>query len=327
MKHDKLFEFVVELIDIQIQKYLSLAIYGVGPDARLNALLVCDEVAELLQAGGLLLKEMKAVVDGACGNSVFLGTAHLMKFYLEQESLRSNAGHLLDDNNIHAGVKGRTAHQLKQLKDIVHDEIDFSIESLPETAVQRQCQYDSNQIARKILNLARIIRENPDIELEPEIPKHAQVALRQNARGRYVILADEIDKLYQKCDQFLMIADSNSGSSELSPQQAKIFEKNHREAFNRLITKFKQIQPDSRLFSSAHQYYRVGQPSLNSADDDIPALSVVPLEKKHSEWSFFSKNRAVTGGVVLGGVLLVSSLLPYFVQLLNQETDNNLRPC
>lgn len=60
MKGQKeLFEFLCKLVDIQIKKYVSLAQFGVGPDARLNAKLVFDEVNELLGFAEQLLSDLE----------------------------------------------------------------------------------------------------------------------------------------------------------------------------------------------------------------------------------------------------------------------------
>ena len=91
MKGQKeLFEFLCQLIDIQIKKYVSLATVGVGPDARLNAKLVCDEVSELLEFAELITDTKRTL------HEEYPELLHVLfnqvKFYVEQETCKSLCG-------------------------------------------------------------------------------------------------------------------------------------------------------------------------------------------------------------------------------------------
>src|SRR5262245_30926496 len=118
-KHVELCDFLFELIDVQIKKYVKLATVGIGPDARLNSALVFKEVNELLELEGFLLEEMRSNKgSGEIKSSVFNKVFFQVKFYVEQESLRAYAGWLLDENNIHTTVDNRTKQQSSQLESL-----------------------------------------------------------------------------------------------------------------------------------------------------------------------------------------------------------------
>ena len=107
---------------------------------------------------------------------------------LNKRHARAYAGWLLDANNIHSPVLERVEEQLEQLKQIAQFAgIDCSSASKPITEIQKQCEYDSCAIAFYILDLAKSIKENPEMELDSNIPKHAQVVLKRNATTRYCI--------------------------------------------------------------------------------------------------------------------------------------------
>ncbi|KTD06925.1 hypothetical protein [Legionella jamestowniensis] len=304
-KNKMLFELLAELIDVQIKKYVSLASRGVGPDARLNAALVYDEVKELLFFANLLLDEIQSNVDAdRIDYTVFYTIFDQVKFYLEQEQLRAYAGRLLDDNNIHATVDERTSKQLHALAEIAeHADIDLSVASQPVTEIQKQCQYDSAKIACFILTLAKSVRENPSMVFDPKVPEHAQVILRRNALTRYHELANEIDELHQQCEEVLEGLPLKARFSSLTKEEAWARSAEHKGQLTTLLKRYQGLTPDSCLFTSKHTWHEVASFSTKAGSEQS--------NKQVSLQSFFSNRRALLGGVAVAGIY-VAALLYYF---------------
>lgn len=311
MKEKKeLFEFLCELIDVQIKKYVSLATLGVGPDARLNAKLVFNEVNELLEFAGQLLELINHPKQGSADQQDFLILFDQTKFYVEQEYVRAYAGWLLSENNIHSGVKDRVAEQLALLNKIGEAaQVDCSIPSRPKSKVQKQCEYDSAAIALHILDLAKSIKENPDMELSPTIPIHARIILKKNATTRYCDeeFATPILALHKKYEAFLKESDLQKSSSVLLKEEALSQQKIHRTQWEHLLERYQKIEPSSALFSSNHEWYTVA----------------LPVPKKKLDLNYSSKNLMLFGGSVITGALVLYMLLSYFTNL---DKENNLNP-
>jgi hypothetical protein len=307
-KYTELFELLSELIDVQIKKYVKLATIGVGPDARLNAALVYEEVNELLESAFLLLHPLEKEHND---ETIFLSAFSLVKFYLEQESFRAGAGWLLDSNNIHDTVDERTKTQLAQLKQIgeLAEIADFSIRAKPNTQVQNQCEHDSFEIAHRILTLARNIRTTPTMELDEKIPTHAQEILRKNASTRYLQYQEEIDQQYQKCEFYLNNSTLEKRTSVLTKEEALSYQKTHGFQLSSLLERYKTIQPNSRLFSSTHKSYTVATPDQKkSSNYSIPKLSF-----------FFC-------AATLGTGILIQYLLPYLTNFGQENRNESLTP-
>lgn len=300
----KLFEFLCKLTDIQIKKYVGLATYGVGPDARLNASLVLDEVNELLALADSLLNNFNK--DSQCTTDFFPNIFNQVKFFIEQEHLRAYAGWLLDENNIHSTSIKRLDEQLEELKEIAQlAKIDYSKASKPSTSIQKQCEYDSWNIALYILDIAIKVKANPEMDFEDKIPSHAQKILRRNATTRY---CDEkflqpITELHKQCVEFLNSSELKQSNAELQKDEAKKNEIIHREQFNKLLERYKQIEPSSELFSSKQEWYKIGTTSLSKT-------------KSNS----ISSNIGLFGGVILIGGVLMCMLISYFNQFQNEHT-------
>ncbi|WP_392536388.1 hypothetical protein [Legionella sp. 227] len=310
MKSQKeLFEFLCELIDIQIKKYVALAKFGVGPDARLNAKLVFEEVNELLGFAKQLIDDMENQQRDksiTADREQFIALFNQVKFYIEQEYVRSYAGWLLAENNIHSEVKERVETQLNQLKKIGQAaEIDCSLPSQPTTKVQKQCEYDSCAIAFYILDLAKKIKDNPEMELPENIPPHARIILKKNAQTRYCEekIATPIEELHKKYDDFLSQSDLQKSSSVFSKEEAELHQKTHREKWENLFNRYKNIAPSSQLFSANHEWHKVA----------------LPTTKKTSESGYSSRNHMLFGGIVLTGTVAIYMLMSYFMQLDNEN--------
>ncbi|KTD40300.1 hypothetical protein [Legionella parisiensis] len=308
MKSQKeLFEFLCELIDIQIKKYFSLAKFGVGPDARLNAKLVLDEVNELLEFAGQLIEDLENPQQGTATQEHFTSLFSQTKFYIEQEYVRAYAGWLLSENNIHSEVKERVEEQLHRIKQIGESaQIDSAIPSKPLTDIQKQCEHDSSAIAFRILDLAKSVKENPEMELPNNIPLHARIILKKNATTRYCAqeIAKPIEELHKKYDNFLRQSELEKSSSLLLKEDAESHQKKHKEKWENLYNRYKSIEPSSQLFSPDHEWYKVALP-----------------EKKKSETGYSSRNLMLFSGVVITGVVAISMLISYFMQL---DDENSL---
>ncbi len=312
MKNQKaLFEFLCQLIDIQIKKYVSLAKFGVGPDARLNAKLVFDEVNELLDIAKRLLNNMENPQQDCADLEYFKALFNQVKFYIEQEYVRAYAGWLLAENNIHSEVKERVEEQLNQLKKIGQSaEIDCSVLSKPITEVQRQCEYDSSAIAFYILDLAKKIKDAPEMELPSNIPLHARIILKQNAKTRYCTkeFTESIDELHTKYDDFLGQSDLQKSSNVLSKEDAELHQVTHGTKWENLLKRYKAIEPSSQLFSPDHAWYKVA----------------LPTTKKKPESIYSSSNLMFIGGLAVTGAVAIYMLLSYFMQLDNENTLNSI---
>lgn len=305
----KLFEFLCELTDIQIKKYVALAKFGVGPDARLNAKLVFNEVNELLGFMEELREDLENPEQGYVTPERFTTLFYQTKFYIEQEYVRAYAGWLLSENNIHSEVKERVEEQLNRLKSIGQAaQINCSIPSKPLSDVQKQCEHDSSAIAFHILDLAKSIKENPEIQLPSNIPPHARIILKLNATTRYCAeeFAIPIEELHKKYDNFLRQSELQKSSSVLSKEDAELHQETHRAKWDNLFERYKKIDPSSQLFSPDHEWYKV----------------VLPTKKKKSESSYSSKNLMLFGGVILTSALAIYMLLSYFMHLENENTLN-----
>lgn len=300
----KLFEFLCELIDIQIKKYVGLATYGVGPDARMNGHLVCEEVNELLQ----LSKELQEEIDepSSVRANHFDTILKQVHFYVEQEYLRARAGWLLDDNPIHSPALHRISAQLDELKKIAKSAgiKELPQPSVPQTKIQEQCQHDSNEIAFLILDLAQKVKENPEKEIDSNIvPKHAIQIMQKNATGRYCeeTISQEIDKLKEQCERHLQQSPLKKDTIQLSREAATSFQKTHNTHLKKLLANYKEQYPDSKLFKQEHQWYKIG-----NLREEKPSV-------------FCGRNITLFATAVTVGVFATSMLINFFSQVL----DNN----
>ncbi|MCW8408323.1 hypothetical protein OQJ13_04975 [Legionella sp. PATHC035] len=313
MKSQKeLFEFLCELIDIQIKKYVALPKIGIGPDARLNGQLVFEEVNELLGFAEQLMAEMESK---SVSSELFSSIFEQVKFYLEQEHLRGYAGWLLDENNIHTPLMARVNEQIRRLNGIASSaNIPCFSSSRPITETQKQTEYDSVAIAFYILDLAIKIAENPGMELDDKSLKHALPILKRNATTRYCKeeFAHPIRELHKKCRSFLQQSDSQKSNTLLDKADANAYEKKHREQWSNLLKRYKKIAPDSLLFAPEHEWYKIGK----LAD-----------EKTKPKSTYSTQNLTLFGGVTLG-VVLVCMLISYFMKQQNEENlfNSTLNP-
>lgn len=255
-----LFEFLVELIDIQIKKYYQLALRGVGPDARPNSRLVRNEVNELFVSAKQLLAALGTENKVLCEKIV-----NQALFYLQCEYKRNYASTLLDENNIHGAAYERIPIQMKAIVAIkcqAHwSKFDNPFDN-PVTEVQKQCRYESCLIVTRALQLAIDIQANPDMTWDTQVvPEHAQQVLRRNQKnGRYERLAEEINTLYQDCNTIMEQSDKPEPSvREITPEAAMLTEGVHKKMLEQLLSTYQQKEPKSSLFDPDKQWYDVGK--------------------------------------------------------------------
>ncbi|HAT1594903.1 TPA: hypothetical protein JAN72_01520 [Legionella pneumophila] len=304
-QYTRLFEFLCDLIDIQINKYLELAKLKVGEDAIINAALIYEEVNELLGFAEKLLKEIETnSKSDSMDMTIFDHVFEQVKFYVEQESLRSYAEWLLIENNSENTVYNRTKEQLLRLSEIKSfGDKGFS---QPSTEIQQQCQHDSVQIVYSILNLAREVRKNPDMEFDDSIPHNKLNVLRRNATTRYVEFGNEIDKLHQHSEEFLQQSGLGVFDAELTYESALSKAKDHDIKLNTLLGRYKE----NKEITSA-------PPQSLSLDNKVDEENITTEKKPSTELSdkknsFFStSNLLFFGGVVLAAVIFVPRLLTH----------------
>lgn len=265
----KLFEFLCELIDVQIKKYVALATIGIGPDADINAMLVVEEVNELIDLANIL------VLLKRDNPEIFQSIFNQTRFYVEQEFLRADAATLIDKNNIHGGVLSRSKRQLDKLSEIATlTNIDISEPAMASTDTQKQCQHDSHAIAFFILDVATTLKQNPDAILSERIPDHAQKALRRNAQkdGRYFEpeIAEAIETSHQASKLFLETSALEKRTDSLNEATAHATKKMHLSAFNGLLESYRKINPDSPILAKDYKWQTLATGAANLAPAAAP---------------------------------------------------------
>lgn len=304
----ELFEFLCELIDIQIKKYVALASFGVGPDARMNGYLVFEEVNELLQ----LTQKLQEAIDepSRVRTEQFDTILKQVHFYVEQEYLRARAGWLLDDNQIHSPALHRITAQLDELKNIAHQaNTALPQPSVPQSVLQEQCQHDSNEIAFLILDLAKKVKADPNMEIDAHIvPKHAIQIIKRNATSRYCQenIYQEIEQLREQCEHYLQQSTRKKEGTSLEYQTAKSYQEAHNKDLTNLLTHYKEHYPDAKLFQPEHQWYKIG--NLREAKPSLFSEKNV---------SFF------TAAIVSVGAIAASMLITYFSQVDEDQSLGN----
>lgn len=307
-KYFQLFETICKIVDVQIKKYKALATGGVGPDAGMNAALVLKQVEELLKFADILLNQLqKSELD----EKLFFAVFNQVHFYVKQEYLRSYAGWLIDENNIHNTVYERVKLYHEDLNKIEIDQSDqYTNNFLPVSEAQKQCEHDSHAIAFKIVNIAVQLRNNPEMELDKGIPEHAQKILRKHvssSESRYYnpFYLDKIIEVHNKTKDYLEHSSLVKSTDILSLSEAQSKESEHRSIHDALLARFKQIRPDSILFSPEYTGYSIAK--INSP-------------KQHST---VAKNNPSFGITKLGlfavSAIIIASLIYYLV---NCQNDN-----
>lgn len=229
----------------------------------MNATLVVKQVDELFSLASKLLnlnsskKFSETKYDHQEFNSIF----NQVRFYVEQQFLRGYAGWLIDENNIHSPEYARLKLHKKQVYGIAKNaNILTTSAAQPSTDIQTQCQHDSHAIAFLILQLSIKLKEDPEMKLDSEIPSHAKSILRNHARadGDRRYYEDKIWKpiqtLHTQCKQFLNCSTLTKSTEKLSKEAATIQVKSHKVLLKYLIDKFRDIQPNSKLFTTPYNW-------------------------------------------------------------------------
>jgi hypothetical protein len=256
----QLFEFLYDLIDIQIKKYSALTRIGVGPDAGMNAALVADEVDELISfAETLLISIEQKKYDKTELTTIF----NQIRFYIEQEYLRATAGWFLDENNIHSSSVQRL-NQQKQLLTNIATEASINInQAAPAmTERQKQCEHDSHEIAFFILDIVADLRKNPNLVFNANIPTHAQRILRihsaPNGRFQQEPLWQKIQPLHNQCWLFLRNSSLRRSTDILTEQGAQDLAGEHQRTLTAILADYLKAEPKSPLAHPEHPPYRIG---------------------------------------------------------------------
>jgi hypothetical protein len=218
-----LLSFLFKMIEAKIKDYHQLAKIGVGPDARLIARLISEEVTALLGYAEALLKSR-----GPNGFSpqVYNNLFPQIKFYVGLEHLRSRAGYLVDDNNIHNITHRRAEQQVKDLESLETEEsklITFKAHS----ASERQIEHDSYEVAYLVIKSAVALIENPDVEIEAKTAfGHGLDRMKGQAAsgGRYhrLDVHEAIYTFYTNCHTFLRDSRLKKRTHDLQSREAVI---------------------------------------------------------------------------------------------------------
>jgi hypothetical protein len=262
---ERLFEFVCELIDIQIKKYVALASGGVGPDVGMDAMLVASEVDELCEFAEVLVHQLETSPEQTMDPTQFSTIFNQVRFYLEQEYLRSHAGWLLDENYIHSPASDRIRQQRDTLAALAAIAgIDIANAPNPVTSTQKQCEHDSNAIAFRVLDFVIEFKANPAMEFGDKMPAHALRLIRKHiekpdSRYNQEKIWTPILELHAQCKAYLDKSTLSKSIIELSKNAAESRAVAHRETRNLLLHRYQAIRPDSALFSVDFRWHNIGK--------------------------------------------------------------------
>lgn len=268
-RFELLFKLLCEIINDQIKKYTALQKNGVGPDAGISISTITAQVDELLKLANALLEDKKASHESKSHNDVFETTLKQTLFYIQQEYIRGKAGWLIDSNNIHSPALTRITYQRNQLMDLA-EQTHISTDFLSaESEAQKQCRHDSYAIAKRILDLAIQLKEDPKKEFKEEIPEHAQAILRRHAQqgGRYHDKKtwEAIQELHKEAENFLDNSPLTKSTQTLSNDAVNNLVTSHKDSLAKLHAKFKGIEPNLSIFSTENDAQLKKNTSLSNS--------------------------------------------------------------
>ncbi len=263
----KLIEFAIVSIDMQVKKYQKLVKIGIGPDAKMNATLVQRQVSDLLLQLDRLLETSEPTQKD------MLEFAQLMKFYLDCEYTRGRAGWLLDENNFHNVNYERVTEQLKILDELCSE--DNSRLAHPEilTEQQRQCLHDSHEIAYLILDMAIKLKENPERTDLGDASHfgHGFSIMRKHAQlnGRYYEpeICKEMENRHQESEDFLNESDLKKTTDTLDGQAASTFFIDDTEHLKNQLDIFLELYPFSELSKADFDFYQIDRTKNNQKSE------------------------------------------------------------
>lgn len=295
MKIKQLYEFLCEHIDIQIKKYVALSDFAVGPDARMNAALIVEEVNALLPLAESLLKMLNRIKEGKeINKDEFIVNFLQVDFYFQHEYLRSHAAWLIDQT-IHSDMFKRFNTQQQQLIEIAEDIKDSDI-TIAVNESQKQCQHDSYEIAFRILDAA--VKLKSGLEVKDENFGHALTIMKRFAQPEGLYHQAEAWKLIQEkhaeCKAFLSKPSPLKKSTKTLLKVEALNKKiKHKECLDALLGEFKTLHPDSVLFSPKHQWHTIS----------IRPLKLAKPTSTCSKLKFFG-TAAITGFAIASGYYL-----------------------
>ncbi|AUH73791.1 hypothetical protein [Legionella sainthelensi] len=330
MKHKiELFEFLGQLIDIQIKKYIALTTERVVRDARYNTKLVFAEINELLGFAEQLVVDMENPSASKLNESKYFGALfNQVKFYLEQEHTRAYAGWILDEKNSTTEVEKQLA-QLQKIGELAG--IDCSSASVAMTRTQKLCEYDSAQIAFQVFDLVKNIKENPDMDLDNSIPQKAQIRLKHNAKTRYSDkeFAESIDGIHTRYLEFFEQSNLENNHSTVSKEEAESYEEKHRNQWKGLLQRYQvainaskpplldEENPQSPIRNEEHK--------ITIHPEKKSTISSAPDGKK-PESNGFLKNSIFYSGLAIAGAVAVYMLMAYFTKGNKNDLGSILKP-
>lgn len=247
MDKQKILEFVLRLIDIQLKKATQLINGGVGPDARLSAHLS-------IFAGTQLAHKFEVVLADATNDAALNELVSATYFFLICEHTRARAGWLLDSNNIHDNVSSRVSEQIDAFKGLFGE---YKEETLSEEFLQHL--FDSKAIAHKILDIAIKIKEDPT-RTDLSVPAHALAIIIRNAQpnGRYHNEEIWREILYKHEAAYRFISEHKTlTQTVIEPEHVLPIELLGTK-LREVLDNFKNQYPNSELFSDNPNWYEVG---------------------------------------------------------------------
>jgi hypothetical protein len=305
----RLFEFICQLIDIQIKKYSDLTKKGAGPDALMSADLARNEVNDLLMLSNRLLTTFKN--SNLQDKSNFQMVFDRVKFYLNQEELRARAAWLLDANNFHSSEYERLVEQQQALCDIgKRAAINLEKTVSPSLAWEHQLQHDSNEIAYFILTIAIEAKADDNITFPSGVPKHAERIIRNHAKpgGRYhdPEIFTEMQVLYLQTKTFLDSSPLKKNQTTLTKEEAEKAVIQQTDMFKDLLNGFKKLNIRSCLFSSDQTWHSIGEQRIKPK---IPENTPCP-----------SVSKVGLFGTVVAGSVAIYLLMTYLYSMTQANT-------
>lgn len=266
----RLTEIAIRIVDIQIKKYTELSRIGIGPDAELSAHLARLQVDHLFaELEYFLSKEPITSLDT-------IHFTQILKFYMDCESLRGDAGWLLDSNTIHNAVYDRAKTQQTKLSEIYGTMAEwFEPHDGALSSDLLQFEFDSYSIAFRILDLVHRLKENPDrTDLgDDNNLGHGLAIMRRHARpgGRYhqADIDTEITQMHTRCKTYLEANKHLKKSTLLlTKASAETVGKEHQAKLLDAIGIYQEKFPEGTIESSDLEAQQIVRPKIDAPEEE-----------------------------------------------------------